>query len=67
MPMSIQDFQLVSVAVASTRLGVSPQTVRRFLKAGKLATIRLGRRVLIDTADINRLVHEAKASGHVLS
>jgi len=37
------------------------------LKAGKLATIRLGRRVLIDTADINRLVHEAKASGHVLS
>jgi excisionase family DNA binding protein len=51
---------LLSVKEAGTALGISPWTVRRYITDGKLRTVRLGRRVLLEPAECRRLVEEGR-------
>ena len=48
--------KLINVKEAAGLLGVSPFTVRAWLREGRLAHIRLGRRVVLDPADLARFV-----------
>ncbi len=47
---------LKSVSYASKRLGVSPFTIRRLIDTGALKAVHVGARVLIPTAEIERVV-----------
>lgn len=39
--------QLITIADAAARLGVSIKTIRRWIQAGKLAAVRVGRQIRI--------------------
>lgn len=52
---------LKSVEEAAGLLGISPWTVRSYIREGKLGPVRLGRRVLVEEAELERLVAEGKA------
>jgi excisionase family DNA binding protein len=43
-------------------LSLSPWTIRRYITDGKLKTVRLGRRVLIEPSELQRLVEEGRES-----
>ena len=47
---------LKSVEEAAGLLGISKWTVRSYIKAGKLRAVRLGRRVLMEESELERLV-----------
>jgi excisionase family DNA binding protein len=51
---------LWSVKEAGTALGLSPWTIRRYITDGKLRTVRLGRRVLVEPSECLRLVEEGR-------
>ena len=50
--------QLRSIPEASERLAVSPSTLIRLIKGKQVVAVRIGRRVLISDAEINRLMQE---------
>lgn len=52
---------LKSVKEAAELLGISKWTVRSYIRDGKLTPIKLGRRVLVEEAELERIVAEAKA------
>ena len=52
---------LLSVNDCAHILGISPITVRLYVKQGKLIPIRIGKRVLFQTEEVERFVNEAKA------
>jgi excisionase family DNA binding protein len=52
---------LKSVEEASWLLGISPWTVRSYIRKGMLKPVRLGRRVLVEEAELERFVAEGKA------
>jgi excisionase family DNA binding protein len=47
---------LMSVEEAAGLLGISPWTVRSYIHNGKLRPVRLGRRVLLEEAELERLI-----------
>lgn len=52
-----------SAADAATRSGLSVRTIRRLIERGELAISRVGRRVLVDLAELDRYVKRlAKAA-----
>jgi excisionase family DNA binding protein len=51
---------LCGVEDAARLLGISPWTVRARIHEGKLHPVRLGRRVLLEQAEIRRFVEEAR-------
>jgi excisionase family DNA binding protein len=51
---------LVDLKEAGRLLGLSVWTVRAYVKAGKLIPIRFGRRVLLETAELERFVRGSK-------
>jgi excisionase family DNA binding protein len=53
---------LWNVKEAGNALGLSPWTIRRYITIGKLRTVRLGRRVLIEPAECHRLIEEGRSS-----
>jgi len=52
--------QLRSIEEAAGLLGISPWTVRSYVKTGKLKPVRLGRRVLLAEDELERLVAEGQ-------
>lgn len=50
----------VSVKRAAAMLGLSHWTVRAYAKSGKLRVSRLGRRVLVPVAALEKLVKESE-------
>lgn len=55
--------RLVSLPEAAAILAVSPKTVRRYIAAGDLDAVRLGRRTIrIKTESLDRLI-----DGHLIS
>lgn len=54
---------LKSVAEAAEILGISPWTVRAYIHDGKLRPVRLGRRVLLEEAELERFIARAKTPG----
>jgi len=51
---------LVDVREAAHLLSISPWTIRRYIYAGRLRTVRLGRRVLIEPSECLRLMEEGR-------
>ena len=59
---------LLNVKQAAELCGISPWTVRSYIKQGKLLPVHIGRRVLIDETEIERFVaanQMAKVVGEV--
>ena len=57
---------LKSIDEAAGLLGISPWTVRAYVREGKLKPVRLGRRVLLPEEELGRLVAESvKVQGGV--
>ena len=54
---------LRSVTEAAGLLGISPWTVRAYIRDGKLQAVRLGRRVLVEEAELERFVEEGRNLG----
>jgi excisionase family DNA binding protein len=52
---------LKNINEAAGLLGISPWTVRAWIRDGKLRPVRLGRRVLLSEAELERLVAESQA------
>jgi excisionase family DNA binding protein len=51
---------LLGVVEAAAAIGLSPWTVRKYIAEGKLAAIRIGRRVLIEPSELQRLIEDAR-------
>jgi excisionase family DNA binding protein len=47
---------LKSVTEAAEILGISPWTVRKYIRKGKLGPVRIGRRVLLEEEEIARFI-----------
>lgn len=52
--------RLLPLSEVAQALAVSPHTVRMWIRKGKLRPVRLCRRILIDLAEVNRFVADAK-------
>jgi excisionase family DNA binding protein len=50
----------LSVKETAASLGLSPWTIRKFIREGKMQTIRLGRRVLIEPSEVRRLIEACR-------
>jgi len=53
---------LWNVKEAGAALGLSPWTIRRYITDGKLQTVRLGRRVLVEPSECRRLLEECRTT-----
>ena len=51
---------LLDVKAAAHLLGISPWTLRAFLRKGQIVPVRLGRRCLIEEAELERFIAECK-------
>jgi excisionase family DNA binding protein len=51
---------LKSIEQAAGLLGISPWTVRSFVRSGKLKPVRLGRRVLLAEDELERLIAQGQ-------
>ncbi len=52
---------LRSVEQAAGLLGISPWTVRSYIRDGKLKPVRLGRRVLVEETELERFIESGRA------
>jgi len=52
--------RLLTLNEAAIVLGVSAASVRRLIRAGRLATVRLNRHIRLDIRDLDRLIEQAK-------
>ncbi len=52
---------LRSVTQAAELCGISPWTVRSYIRQGKLRPVRIGRRVLFEEAELERFVEQGKS------
>jgi excisionase family DNA binding protein len=50
--------RLRSIDETSERIGVSPFTTRRLIKAKQLRAVRVGKRVLVPQSEIERVIAE---------
>jgi excisionase family DNA binding protein len=49
----------IGLSEASEALGISHWTLRRYIKDGKIQAVRIGRRVLLEPAELAKLVNHA--------
>lgn len=52
--------RLLCVNEAAILLGLSKWTIRKWLSQDKIKPVRLGRRVLFESTELNRLIQEGK-------
>jgi excisionase family DNA binding protein len=52
--------RLLDLQTVALQLSVSPHTVRKWVKDGKLRPTRICRRLLFESSEISRFVSEAK-------
>lgn len=55
---------LLSIERAAQVLGISPWTVRRYIATKKIRSVRIGRRVLLEQQELERIVDEGRAGGN---
>lgn len=48
---------------AAAAVGLSPWTLRHWIKQGRLRAVRLGRRVLLEPSELQRLIEEGRTAG----
>lgn len=53
--------KLLDVESAARTLSISKWTLRALVRAGKLTPVRIGRRLLLEIAEIDRFIAESKA------
>jgi len=53
-----QEVRLISVAEAEIQTGVSRWTWRRWAYDGKVASVKLGKRLLLPAAEVERMITE---------
>ena len=51
---------LKSIDEAAGLLGISPWTIRDYIRNGKLQPVRLGRRVLVEESELERFVAQGR-------
>lgn len=56
---------LKSVEETAEALGLSPWTIRLYLRQGKIRPVRIGRRVLIEPEEIRRIVEAGRSESAV--
>jgi excisionase family DNA binding protein len=54
---------LLDINTVARLLSLSPWTVRRLIFDGRLTPVRLGRRVLVEPAEVERFVSKARRTG----
>jgi excisionase family DNA binding protein len=52
--------KLLSIEAAAEVLSISKWTVRSYVRTGKLRPVRIGRRVLLAEAELERLIAESQ-------
>lgn len=55
-------FQLLSLETVAQSLGVSPHSVRKFVREGRLSPTRVCRRLLFDPQDVEEFVRKAQGN-----
>ena len=50
----------IGVKDAAASIGISPWTIRKLLRQGKLPFVRVGRRVLIEPSALERLIEAGR-------
>lgn len=51
---------LLDVKDAAQAVSISPWTIRRYITLGKLKAVRIGRRVLIEPSELERLIETGR-------
>jgi len=51
---------LLDINSVARLLSLSPWTIRRLISDGKLTPVRLGRRVLVEPAEVERFVSQSR-------
>jgi excisionase family DNA binding protein len=54
---------MLNVAEAGRRLGRDPETIRRWIRAGRLRSQKVGNKHLIDEADLMAVAEEPRSIG----
>jgi excisionase family DNA binding protein len=68
MPLVIQDYKFYTVQEIAAALRVTPQTVRGYVKQGKLAAQRVGRPLLVSEGSLKAfldLLEDAPTSSNI--
>ena len=55
--------QLYDINAAAQVLSISPWTIRNYIRKGSIQPLRIGRRVLLEEAELERFVSEARTDG----
>lgn len=56
---------LIGIAEGATRLGISKFTLRSWIRQGVIPHVRLGRRVLLDPRDLDRLIQASRVEARI--
>jgi excisionase family DNA binding protein len=62
-PATLAPAPLVSIEATAHRLGISKAGLRKMLDAGKIASIQIGKRRMLDTDDVEAFILANKAAG----
>jgi excisionase family DNA binding protein len=54
----------IGVKEAAAALGLSHWTLRQYIRDGKLKAVRIGRRVLIEPGELQRLIEQGRTGVH---
>jgi len=54
----------IGLVEASEALGISHWTLRRYIREGKIRAVRIGRRVLVEPAELMKLVNQEPGVDH---
>jgi len=52
----------ISVRDAASLLGLTHWTLRKYIRTGKIHTVRIGRRVLIEPSELERLIAQGRTA-----
>lgn len=55
----------IGIKEAAASLGISPWTVRHFIRDGRLRAVRIGRRVLIEPSELERLIDAGRTEAQI--
>jgi len=56
--------RMLSVTEVADHLGISEETVRRFIRRDELRSVSFGRRVLVHPDDLTEFIESRRASSH---
>jgi len=55
----------VGINDAAAALNISHWSLRKYIRQGRLVAVRIGRRVLIEPAELARLIEQGRIGGNV--